>query len=354
MSPPPGLPAPTPLPDPLVARLRSAEQVLITSHESPDGDAIGSQLGLARILEAMGKRVTIWDRDPAPTVFRTLEDLSRIHVGEHPPDGYPERFDLLVTLECPTLERSGLEPQLEGHLPILNVDHHLGNGFYGTVDWVDPHAPAVAEMVNTLASALAVELDAGTADRLLLALFSDTGGFRFSNATPRAFDCASELVRRGASPERASFVLWEQRPVANLRLAALMLGSLRVDEPGVASAVLRREMYCEADARREDAEGLIEHLRAIAGVEAVALLREDGENQFKASLRSRGAIDVEAVARRHDGGGHRNAAGCVLTGPEEEVRSTLVAELSRAVALGRAAGSDGDRADRPQPAHGSA
>src|SRR3990172_3574063 len=201
-------------PEAPLSRLRQAGRILVTSHANPDGDAIGSQLGLARLLRRMGKGATVWDRDPVPAVYRALPAADRIHVGEEPPHGFPDDYDTLVVLECPSLDRPRLEAQLAGAMPILNIDHHLGNQHYGAVNWVDVSAPAVGEMVLRLASDLKLEIDPDTAACLYLALVSDTGGFRFSNATPRAFDAASALLGRGASPERISVWLYENRSEA--------------------------------------------------------------------------------------------------------------------------------------------
>ncbi|HMB53044.1 MAG TPA: DHH family phosphoesterase, partial [Thermoanaerobaculia bacterium] len=129
-------------PEELLAAVRQGNRFLLTSHVNPDGDAIGSELGLARLLRGLGKGAVIWNRDATPTVLSALPGAERIHVGEEPPTGYPEKFDAIVTLECPGLDRCGLGEHF-GDLPVLNVDHHLGNQHYGAINWVDPAAPAV-------------------------------------------------------------------------------------------------------------------------------------------------------------------------------------------------------------------
>lgn len=321
-------------PEDLLSRLRQAGRVLVTSHTSPDGDAVGSQLGFARLLRRMGKSVTVWDRDPVPAIYRSLPAADRVHVGEEPPRGFPEDFDTAVVLECPSLDRSGLQDDLDGVLPILNIDHHLGNQHYGTVNWVDVSAPAVGEMVLRLATDLKVEVDAEMAACLYLALVADTGSFRYSNATPRAFEAASILVGRGASPERTSQCLYESRPEGTLRLLGEMLGSLEMTAGGrVATAVLTPEMYARAGASQSDSEGLIDYPRSIAGVAAVAVLRALGDNRVKVSLRSRGdGVDVERIARRRGGGGHKAAAGFEAAGELGELRREVAAELEREIA----------------------
>ncbi|MEE2775247.1 MAG: bifunctional oligoribonuclease/PAP phosphatase NrnA [Acidobacteriota bacterium] len=316
-------------PDAFVERLRSVGRALVTSHASPDGDAIGSQLGLARLLRATGKSATVWDAEPVPSIYTGLPGADRVRSGAEPPAGFPDAFDALIVVECPTLERTGLEATLAGKLPILNFDHHLGNQVYGDVNWVDTAAPAAGEMVLQLSAALHVTLDADTATCLLMALVSDTGSFRFSNATRRAFEAAATLVDAGASPEAVSQRLYESRPEASLRLQGEMLSTLALHAGGrVATATLTQEMYARSAADSSDAEGLIDQPRSIAGVDAVALLREIAGESVKVSLRSRGSsADVERIAKRHGGGGHRNAAGCRLSGELEPVRQQIANEL---------------------------
>jgi phosphoesterase RecJ-like protein len=316
-------------PEDLLTRLRQAGRVLVTSHANPDGDAIGAQLGFARLVRKLGKGAAIWNRDPVPTIYRVLPAADRITVGAEPPRGWPDDFDTVVVLECPSLDRTGLEDELDGVMPILNIDHHLGNQHYGTVNWVDVSAPAVGEMVMRLANDLKIELDAETATCLYLALVSDTGGFRFSNSTPRAFEAASLLVARGASPERTAQWLYESRPPAMLVLLGEMLRTLELSAGGrVATALLTPEMYQRAGATPSDAEGLVDYPRSIDGVAAVALLRVLDGDRVKVSLRSRGdGVDVERIARKHGGGGHRAAAGFEITGALDALRRDVAQEL---------------------------
>ncbi len=201
----------TKAPEDLLRKIRQGNRFLLTSHVNPDGDAIGSELGLARLLRGLGKGAVVWNRDPIPTVYKPLPGSDRIHVGEEPPAGFPEKFDAIIVLECPSPDRTGLEKHL-AERPVINIDHHLGNQCYGTVNWVDSAAPAVGEMVYRLAQGLKATLDPELASCLYLTLVTDTGGFRFSNATPAAFEAAAALVRDGAHPEQVSQWLYESQP----------------------------------------------------------------------------------------------------------------------------------------------
>ncbi len=318
-------------PEDLLKKIRLGNRFLLTSHINPDGDAIGSELGLARLLRSMGKGAVVWNRDPIPTIYRPLPGSDRIHTGEEPPAGFPDRFDGIIVLECPSPDRTGLEQHLSAR-PVINIDHHLGNQLYGSVNWVDSAAPAVGEMVYRLAQGLKLTLDPETASCLYLTLVTDTGGFRFSNATPAAFEAAAALVRDGAHPEQVSQWLYESQPLAVVRLIGEMLQTLQIHEGGrVATARLTPEMFGRVGAQPGDSEGLIDFPRSIAGVEAVALIRQREDGTHKVSLRSRGEVDVEKIARHHGGGGHRNAAGFVLEGDGEEARQKVAEALAGAL-----------------------
>jgi phosphoesterase RecJ-like protein len=319
------------VPEAVLARIAAARSLLLTSHANPDGDAIGSELGLARALAASGRRVSIWNLHATPALYAGLPGADAIHAGEAPPEGFPRAFDLAVALECPSLDRTGLAAPLAA-LAVVNIDHHLGNDGYGVASWVDPAMPAVGVMVAELARALDAPLDEDAASCLLLALVSDTGGFRFSNATPEAFRAAARLVEAGARVERVSKWVYESQPEAAVRLLAELLSTLERHAGGrIATVHLTGEMFRRAGAGAGDSEGLIDVPRSIAGVEAVALFRELAPGSWKISLRSRGRVDVQSIARAHGGGGHHNAAGCRFDGGLAEARERFVAELARAV-----------------------
>ncbi len=338
--------AATKAPEDLLRKIRQGNRFLLTSHVNPDGDAIGSELGLARLLRSLGKGAVVWNRDPIPAVYRPLPGSERVHSGEQPPAGFPEKFDAVVVLECPSPDRTGLEEHV-GSLPVINIDHHLGNQHYGAVNWVDSAAPAVGEMVFRLAQALKVTLDPETASCLYLTLVTDTGGFRYSNATPAAFEAAAALVREGAHPEQVAQWLYESQPESVVRLLGEMLQTLALHHGGrIATVRLDPEMFERAGASAGDSEGLIDQPRSIAGVDAVALIRRRDDGSHKVSLRSRGEVDVEKIARHHGGGGHRNAAGYTLGegGPAQSdaaVEQEVVGELAEALSGAGSGGAGG-------------
>lgn len=320
------------VPDALLQRLREDRRFLITSHANPDGDAVGTSVGLARMLRRLGKATQVWLRDAPPSLYAPCVEGERLHLGTEPPEGHLDSFDAAIVLECPTLDRTGIESHL-GELPLVNIDHHLGNEHYGVVNWVDSAAPAVGEMVLRIAQALRLELDDVTATALFMALTTDTGGFRFANATARAFAAGASLVSEGAHPEQVSKWLYESRPASSVCLIGEALRTLELHADGrVATIAVTAEMFRRCEATQSDTEGLIDYPRSIRGVDVVGMVRELPDGGFKASLRSRGELDVEVLARRHEGGGHKNAAGFSLPEADlETARRLVVEELSELV-----------------------
>ncbi len=187
-------------------------------------------------------------------------------------------------------------------------------------------------MMHRLAGALGVEIDGDTATALYTAVMTDTGGFRFANATAEAFEAAAELVRDGARPEEVSHWIYESQSEASVRLLGEMLQSLELHHDGrIATVTLLTEMFERAGATAADAEDLVDHPRSIAGVDAVALLRQQGPDEYKGSLRSRGNVDVERIARSYGGGGHKNAAGFETEEPLEPLKAAVVDALRQAL-----------------------
>jgi bifunctional oligoribonuclease and PAP phosphatase NrnA len=307
-----------------LARLRRASRVLITSHAAPDGDALGSELGLAEVARALGIAATIVNRDPHPAPLAFLPGLETIRVQAELPAGFEREFDLAVLLECPGLDR----PDLAGieRLPLLNLDHHLENARYAEVNVVDEDAPAVGEMVLAIAETAGVAVTESMATNLYAALVTDTGDFRYSNATPRAFAAAARLVTAGARPTRIAEALWEHNPERVVRLTAEVLATLELLAGGRLAVIsCDRAMLERAGARPEDTENLINIPRGIDGVRVAVFFKAVKDGAVRVSLRSRDDVDVQGIAKAFGGGGHRNAAGCTIAGTVAEARQRLLA-----------------------------
>jgi phosphoesterase RecJ-like protein len=313
-----------------VSRAKRAHRILITSHSAPDGDAIGSELGFAELVQRLGAESAIFNRDPAPATLGFLPGVRSISVVDGLPHGFEHHYDLVVTLECPDLDRPAL-PGLD-RLPILNIDHHLDNAAYGEVNLVDDEAPAVGEMILAMAEGAGVPVTSTMATNLYTALVTDTGDFRYSNASPRAFAAAARLVAAGARPVEIAEGLWENNPARVVRLTAAVLATLELLNDGrLAAITCDRAMLEAAGAHPEDTENLINIPRAIEGVKVAAFFKAFHDDEVRVSLRSRADLDVQTVARALGGGGHRNAAGCTIHGTLGEARRAVLDRLASVV-----------------------
>jgi phosphoesterase RecJ-like protein len=311
--------------------LEGGRRFLITSHRNPDGDALGSALGLALALESRGKVARVVMRDGWASVYAALPGIERVAVSEALPSDWPAGWDALLAMECPSADRTGWPNQLEGR--VANVDHHPGNTLWGTLNLVDIPAAAVGEIVADLLDLLGWPVTPAIATNLWVSLVTDTGSFRYGNTTPKALALGARLVTAGASPAAVNEFLWEAQKLAALRLEALVLGTLALDAGGrVATVELPKRFLEESGAREEETEGLVNRARGLEGVLAAALIREGETGEVRCSLRSKGVVDVRAVAAKHGGGGHRNAAGCRVAGTISSVRPRLVADLADAIA----------------------
>ena len=313
-----------------VARLARARRVLIAGHQRPDGDSLGSQLALAELAGALGVAAVVVNCDPAPATLADLPGAELVAVGATLPPDFPDRFDLVVAVECPELERAGF-PGLD-RLPVLNIDHHPANPLYGEVNFVDADAPATGEMVWQMFRAAAIEPTAAAATNTFVALSTDTGDFRYGNATARAFRAAAEMVEAGARPTVVARWIHGRRRAAAVHLLGAALSTLRLEDDGrIAVIELDEAAFRRAGAGPEDTEDIINLPRAIDGVRAVVFLKQWEPGVVRISLRSTGGVDVRSVAERLGGGGHANAAGCTVRGDLPSTRELVLAAVRAAV-----------------------
>jgi phosphoesterase RecJ-like protein len=311
-------------------KLKESYRILLTCHRNPDGDAIGSELGLAELAEKIGVEAVIVNRDETPANLRLLPGADRILVTDKLPEDFPSAYDLVVTVECPELERSGFEGLTQ--LPILNIDHHPTNPGYGVVNYLDEESPAVGEMVWHLYRELGVQPTADAATNLFTALSTDTGDFRYSNATGRAFRAGAELVEAGAEPARVANWIHNNRSLASVRLLGESLRTLRLMCDGsLALITADADAFRRAHAGPEDTEETVNVPRSISGVDAVIYFKQWEPGVVRISLRSRGDVDVCAIAEKFGGGGHKNAAGCTVTGELTEIEEKVAAAVAEAL-----------------------
>lgn len=329
--------------DAAIAAIRDAivsrHRFVLSSHARPDGDAIGSQLALALALDALGKDVTIVNRDPVPGPFRSFPGVDRVRVAER----VDEVFDAAIVLECGALDRTGVDGLQRSFL--INIDHHAGNTAFGAVNWFDGSAAACAEMVFDLIQALGAPLTPAIATHVYVGILTDTGSFHFSSISARTFDICRQLVDAGVDPPRVARTVFDNNTLGRLKLFGAVLSSIQLAEEGrVAVLHIDRAMAQEAGGTYEDTEGLINLPLTVREIKASVFFKEIGTAEYRVSLRSKGAIDVALVARQFGGGGHRNAAGCGVSGTLDECRGRVLAALAPAVAAGLA-----QEPDEPRP-----
>jgi len=320
--------------DRAVEELRAGERFLLTTHEGPDGDALGSLLALHNVLEQLGKDSLMFlaaKEFPLPVEYRFLPLTDVFH---EPPADLVDRT--LVFLDCGNIDRMPVDFLRREGARLLNIDHHHDNTRFGTINLVDTAASCTAEILFEIAKRLGAVITPEIASALYVGVVTDTGKFMYENTSPAAHRMAAELVEAGVDVNDIYRRLYERVPTEKLRLLARALDKVeRYDDGRVAITYVSADDYAATGAGEELTEGVIDFLRALEGAEVAAVIRDKtdgGRSARKVSLRSSdGAVDVSAIARLHGGGGHRRAAGfgSDLSYPElvEFLRAEIAGQL---------------------------
>lgn len=300
--------------------INERERFIITSHARPDGDAVGSALALAAVLAEMGKRAEVVLRDPVPVIYQRLPFAETV-VHSHTVNG---RYDAAILLECDSLQRTRVDG-LQRYF-LINIDHHLSGRPFAQVNWIDPSACATGELIWRLARTAGAEITREIATCLYTAILTDTGSFSYSGTHAETFALAQELVQSGASPVQIAQQVYFSNPTSKMRLLGAALANLH-REGDLAWMFCTRHDFARAGALEEDAEGLVNYALAIGGVEVALFLRELPDERFRVSLRSKGSLNVAAVAERFGGGGHQCASGFAIDGPLTLAVERVIASL---------------------------
>ena len=316
---------PEPAINALVEAFRSHRRFLITSHARPDGDAVGSVLALAGVLDQLGCEPLIVLADETPLIYRTLPGIERIRYAADAREIEPSFSTPAILLECDGILRTGLLG-LDGRC-LINIDHHASGREFGMLNWIDEDACAVAAMVYRIAIAARVQITPSMATCLYTAILSDTGSFTYSSTNAETFAIAHDLAARGANPSQIARDLYFSNPESKIRLLGTALSNLRTDGPLAWSWVTTHDMD-RAGAGAEDCEGVVNYLISIAGVESAVFLRElPSVDQYRLSIRSKGKVNVAQIAENFGGGGHRSASGCTLDGPLTVATERILSQL---------------------------
>ncbi len=330
----------------ILALLRGGGRFLVTSHVNPDGDSVASQCATQMLIERLGGRADIVNSHPVPRVYRFLRGTERF--SSSPPRSW-KPYRALLVLDCGDARRASglLEPRPP--VPVVNIDHHATNPGYGDLNWVVPVASSTAEIIHGLAVALGVRPEGHLAEALYTGILTDTGSFRHGNATPRAFRIASSLVGAGIDPSRIAQSVYESVPYESLIALGQTLAGLRRTQDGrIAWIRLPRAVLGKLSSPAESEEWA-GYPRSLESAVLSVCFKEIMPGQVRLSFRSKGTVDVAALAARWGGGGHRNAAGATMTGTIDEVERAVIAAAELHLAPLRAeARPEGITARRPR------
>ena len=307
--------------------LSKGRSFLLMTHKDPDTDAIGSLLAIGKALLDAKKEVVLLTEKPVPAVYRLLRGADKIV------QGFDSRknFDAVVVLDCADIERIGCFPGcLEGHRPLINVDHHETNSLFGDLNLVDPHGSSTGELVFNIIKAADFRISYEIAENIFAAIQADTGSFRYNNTSSTCLAVAAELLEYGVKPWEISRKMMDEYSLSRLRLLEMALGSIEFHHQGkVGMMTISLDMFKKAGASESDSERFVDYPRSVSGVEIAALIRERDKDDYKFSLRSNGRANVAELAFRFGGGGHAMAAGFEGHGSISVLKRDLTKEAVR-------------------------
>src|ERR1700676_304031 len=300
--------------------IEQRDRFLLTSHARPDGDAVGSALACCQILRSRGKQAEVVLHDGVPRIYQSRPFAGKVVQAERVNGDY----DAAIILECDSIQRTRLHG-LENKF-LINIDHHQSGRPFAQVNWIDPKAVATAEMVYRLAREAGVKISPEIATCLYTAVLTDTGSFMFEGTNEHTFELARELVLAGADPSHCARNIYFGHSNAKMRLLGAALSNLHREGPLAWISVSQEQMQ-RCHAKEEDCEGLVNYALSMQGVEVALFFRELPDGRFRVSLRSKGQLDVAAVAEQFGGGGHACASGCSLAGPLSVAVARISAQL---------------------------
>ena len=310
--------------DPIRKIIESTDQITCLAHKDADADSLGSALGFALALRAMGRRVRVVVPEPLPRLLEHLPGFEAVETGGAP------LGQTVFTFDCATLGRFGeRRVEVEHAGTVVNIDHHLSNTAFGTINLVDGSASATGQVIYRLLRELGAPISPAVATNLYAALFTDTGGFRHENTTEAALRLAAALVAAGADPGWVALKSYKSRTLAQVRLEGLAIAQMRSEMDGrLLWSEVTLPMLEQAGADLQDSEGIIDALQSIASMEIAILFKEVSADRSKISVRTREPIDATDVCTPFGGGGHRRAAGAELGSSLPDARSRVL-EVAR-------------------------
>lgn len=315
--------------DRILDAIREAKTICIVGHMRPDGDCIGSQLGLMLALRAEGKKAVAWNQDSVPAKYRFLDPDKDF---ERPKSG--EQFDLVIATDCASYERLGSVVEfIKERKLLINIDHHESNTRYGDLNWVSPREASTGELIHRLLKAARWPITKPIADLLFTAVSTDTGSFQYPNTRPGTFHVGAELVTRGANLAKICDEVYQSFPLSRARLLKLVYNKFKLTHNDrIAYFWLKKADLSRTGAETNDTEGLIDHIRAIEPVVVACVFEEIEPDLTRISLRSKSKdVNVSEICGQFGGGGHPAAAGARIAGSPMSIQRRVVAAIKKAI-----------------------
>ncbi|OGC84071.1 MAG: hypothetical protein A2V73_00385 [candidate division Zixibacteria bacterium RBG_19FT_COMBO_42_43] len=310
--------------------IKKSKAILITSHMDPDGDSIGSQLAWGSFLKRFKKQFKIINQGQIPEKYQFLDPQNLIENIDS--KNYKDfRPDAVFIFECSYLDRIGrVQKLISPKTPIINIDHHQDNQKFGTINILDKKASAVAETIFDLLKLAKFKITPQTANWLYAAILTDTGRFRFSSTTSKCLRVCAELIDSGADPKLLTDKIYYSVNLSDLRFLGYVLSQMEIEEDGkISSIALKKEILDRYQINTENTEGVVDYSLLLKGVKVGILFKEIAPDRTKVSLRSQNNIDISRIAKAFGGGGHKNAAGCLLRVNMQEAKEIVLKEIKK-------------------------
>jgi phosphoesterase RecJ-like protein len=313
----------------IVSLLKNSDHFLITTHRDPDADGIGSMLALGTALAGAKKNVTVFTQEPLHSPLNLMRGSEMI-VHSFDPDGI---FSAIIMLDCSDITRAdGLKGLLEKGRPLVNIDHHISNTFFGDINLVDAGKSSTGEIVLELIKKADLPIVYDVAENIFAAIQTDTGSFSYDNTTAESLTAAAEMMGYGVNPWQMYRTLMEGYGVSRLKLLKIALETLEFHQDGrIGMITVFLRDFERAGAQASDSERFVDYPRFVLGVEIAVMIRQTGDDNYKFSLRSNGSADVALLASKFGGGGHTKAAGFECRGSLDELKTGFLKEAVRVI-----------------------
>ena len=320
--------------DRILAVINDSHTIAVCSHMRPDGDCIGSSLGLTLALLDLGKEVICWNQDPVPSKLKFLDKNQIIQV----PRQIKRSFDCVIAVDAASIERLGtVQEHIINREKLINIDHHTSNTRFGDVNWIASKEPSSGELIYRLIKEAGWKITPSIADCLFTAISTDTGSFQYPSTLPATYYTAGELVKKGANLEKVCNEVYQSYPLSRMHLLQQVYNNFRlIDENQIAYFWLKKKDFEKTGATVSDTEGLIDHVRAIKPVIVACVFEELEPELVRISLRSKDKnVNVSDIAGIFGGGGHQAAAGARITGKPKNIQSRVIKAIRNELQSGK-------------------